>query len=229
MPDIFTRPVIYIIIGIVLAVAVIVGFSALFIALWREAIRARERAIEAAGQQGEVYVTDMILAVLRSEDMLFTNVSIEYEGRRTELDNIVVNESGVFIVEAKNYHGILEGRPEDREWKKYNVTPAGNTYMKTVRNPIKQVGRQIHILKSFIKQETGITVWIEGYVVFAEANCPFDDEHVLVDYDDIDNAIHPDISRLRNNRVRKIGELFENSRFHPEYVWQTGSQYGLNL
>ena len=44
-----------------------------------------------AGRQGENYVCDLICQVLKEKDLLFSNVSIEIEGKRTELDHIIVN------------------------------------------------------------------------------------------------------------------------------------------
>lgn len=58
---------------------------------------------------------------------------------------MVINRYGVFIIEVKNYKGELVGNGDDYEWKKYKTTGAGNTYEKTVKNPIRQVKRQIHM------------------------------------------------------------------------------------
>ena len=62
-----------------------------------------------AGRQGENYVCDLICQVLKEKDLLFSNVSIEIEGKRTELDHIIVNNRGIFIIEVKNYSGSLMG------------------------------------------------------------------------------------------------------------------------
>ena len=54
-----------------------------------------------AGRQGENYVCDLICQVLKEKDLLFSNVPIEIEGKRTELDHIIVNNRGIFIIEVK--------------------------------------------------------------------------------------------------------------------------------
>ena len=42
-----------------------------------------------AGRRGEHIATEIIKGVLREGDYLFTNISVSYDGKRTELDNVV--------------------------------------------------------------------------------------------------------------------------------------------
>ena len=104
-----------------------------------------------AGRQGENYVCDLICQVLKEKDLLFSNVSIEIEGKRTELDHIIVNNRGIFIIEVKNYSGSLMGTDNDYEWVKTKISSSGNSYTKIVKNPIKQVNRQVYLLAQFLK------------------------------------------------------------------------------
>lgn len=97
------------------------------------------------GTMGERAAQRAVSSVLREGDHLFTNVCVEFDGRSAELDLVVVNKYGVFIIEVKNYTGHIVGSENDGEWLKYKTTPAGMTYEKTVRNPIKQV------MKRFVK------------------------------------------------------------------------------
>lgn len=53
-----------------------------------------------AGMQGEAAAVKIIRSVMRDDDRLFTGVSIEYDGKKTGLDNVIVNKYGVFIIEA---------------------------------------------------------------------------------------------------------------------------------
>ena len=50
--------------------------------------------------QGEAAAVKIIRSVMRDDDRLFTGVSIEYDGKKTELGNVIVNKYGVFIIEA---------------------------------------------------------------------------------------------------------------------------------
>ncbi|MBO5076007.1 MAG: NERD domain-containing protein [Clostridia bacterium] len=149
----------------------------------------RRTESDKAGERGEQMASELISRVLRPDDRLFSNLVVNYQGKRTELDNVVVNSSGVFIIEVKNHSGRLEGNIGDFEWTKYHTSAAGLTYTKTVKNPIKQVKRQIFILAGYLR-EADINVYIRGYTLFLQQNCPVEDECVLESAEDVDNAIH---------------------------------------
>lgn len=148
-----------------------------------------EDPVARAGRRGEEVAEDIIRSVLHEDDTLLTNIELSYDGNRTEIDNIVINRNGVFLIEVKNYVGDLEGDIDDYNWKKYKVTPGGEIYVKTVKNPIQQVKRQIYIVSSVLKAKR-IKVWIEGYVILLHNNSPVDDSMVLRNRREIDLALH---------------------------------------
>ena len=126
-----------------------------------------------AGMRGEAIAEEVIRSVLRPEDVLLTNVGIEFEEKLAELDCVVVNTCGVFIFEVKNYSGTLYGDVEDQYWEKEHVSATGNTYWKNVRNPIGQVKRQIYLLASYLRYY-GVNVWVEGFVILLNDEYPGD-------------------------------------------------------
>lgn len=144
---------------------------------------------EIVGKQGEQYAAQLIKSVFREGDYLFTNVQISYDGKPAELDNVVVNKYGVFIIEIKNYKGVLFGGEDDYEWKKYKTTDAGNTYEKTVKNPIKQVKRQIYVLAKYLNYY-GTNVWVKGYAILLQGNSPVESDYLLKSQAEIDRVIH---------------------------------------
>ena len=159
---------------------------------------------EIVGKQGEQYAAQLIRSVLREGDRLFTNVQISFDGKPAELDNVVVNKYGVFIIEIKNYKGILVGEEDDYEWKKYKITDAGNTYEKTVKNPIKQVRRQIYVLARYLDYY-GFKVWVKGYAILLQGNSPVESEYLLKSRVDIDRVIHTaDRKTLSSDTVNAI-------------------------
>lgn len=157
-----------------------------------------------AGKRGEKVVTDEIKRVKRKDDYLFTNVKISFKGKRTECDNIIVNNFGVFIIEVKNYSGSLSGNENDDEWveRKYFEE-------KNVKNPIKQVRRQIDILSKRLKNN-GLRAWIDGYVIFIHDNSPVNSKYII-SLDDIDRVIHTQgKNKLTNEQVEKISEIIKS-------------------
>ena len=159
------------------------------------------------GIRGEEATARAIKSVLREGDRLFTNVKIEYDSKPAELDNVVVNKYGIFIIEVKNYTGRIVGDENDYEWQKFKTTVAGNTYEKSVKNPIKQVKRQIYILAHYLEYY-GSRVWVKGYAILLHGNSPVVSSYLLNSIADIDRAIHTrDRTILNDATIEKISEL----------------------
>lgn len=188
-------------------ITLIVGIVAVFILIFWLGINI-EDPVERAGRRGEEVATDIISRVLKDDDILLTYVKISFEGSRSEIDNLIINSHGVFIIEVKNYVGELVGGLDDYEWKKYKTTPGGDIYLKTVKNPIKQVKRQIYILSHILRQHK-LDIWVDGYVILLERNSPVDDNMILESLSDIDKAIHKlGKNSLSDNEIDIIVSIF---------------------
>ena len=167
----------------------------------------RETPRERAGRRGEEKARAAIAGLLRDGEHLISNVQISFDGRPAELDNVIVSKYGVFIIEIKNYVGRIIGEEDDYEWKKYKVTEAGNIYEKNVRNPIKQVKRQVYILANYLRSR-GADVWVTGYAFLIHDNSPVNSAYILSDIEDIDKALHTKgKTTLPENTVEKIAGI----------------------
>ena len=160
-----------------------------------------------AGKKGEVFATNVIKNVLKEDDLLFTNVEISYDGKPAELDNVILNKNGIFIIEVKNYSGRLVGSEDDYQWQKFHTTRGGNTYEKAVKNPIKQVKRQVYILANYLDYY-GTRVWVNGYALLINRNNPIESEYLLCNTNDIDKAIHTTgRNRLNAKTIEAMSKL----------------------
>ena len=191
------------------AAALVAGIILLIVYVIRRRKNPDDAAARAAGRAGEKYASDIIRSVLREGDQLFTNVSVSYKNKVTELDNVVVNKNGVFIIEVKYYSGRLAGDEDDFEWSKYHTSRGGNTYVKTVKNPIKQVNRQVYILSGYLKKH-GIGAWVDGYAIILGAKSPVKNNCVLKNTDELDKAIHTRGRKmLGRNAAESIAKLMK--------------------
>ena len=172
------------------------GFVILIIFIWLVIALSKSNQ-KRAGIRGEKFATKLIRETLNDDDILLCNVRISYDGKKTELDNVILNKRGIFIIEVKNYVGTITGGLNDYEWSKTKVSASGNAYTSSVKNPINQVRRQVYILANYLK-DNGINVWIEGYAFLVEGNSPVRSAYILNDQQDIDAAIH-----LRTNNKLK--------------------------
>lgn len=185
----------YFIIGIILG---IIAVAVLLRVLVKRSYSKRRRSrrelfftpeYKRAGVRGEEAAVRAIRTILQEDDHMLTNVKIAYDGRPTELDAVIVNKYGVFIFEIKNYVGLIVGGENDYEWQKNKITAAGNTYEKKVKNPIRQVKRQIFILAHYLEYY-GLRVWVKGYAILLQDNSPVESDYLLHSVADIDRAIH---------------------------------------
>lgn len=187
------------IIGILLLIFIV--FAALIlIVISGSTYKHEQREIKYAGNKGEKIFSNMIRTILRSDDVLLNNISLSVDGKKTEIDNLIINKNGIFIVEIKNYNGRLYGNADDYEWIKEKVSPGGNIFTKKVRNPIKQTKRQIYILSQYLKNNN-IKIWIKGYTYFINNNSPVEDECVISDIYKLDRIIHEQQNKIYDEKL----------------------------
>lgn len=148
-----------------------------------------------AGKEGELQAKKILNHYLNENDLLLNNVNISIHGRNTELDYVVINNNGIFIFEVKNFSGKLVGNEDDQYWNKYKISSGNKEYIKEIRNLIKQLKREIYLLKEYLKYY-GVDLWIEGYVLFVNMNSPVESEYTINDQSEIDDILH-----LRRNQV----------------------------
>ena len=148
-----------------------------------------------AGKEGELQAKKILNHYLNENDLLLNNVNISIHGRNTELDYVVINNNGIFIFEVKNFSGKLVGNEDDQYCNKYKISSGNKEYIKEIRNPIKQLKREIYLLKEYLKYY-GVDLWIEGYVLFVNMNSPVESEYTVNDKSEIDDILH-----LRRNQV----------------------------
>ena len=158
------------------------------------------------GLQGEK-MTQNILKTLPNSYQIISNITIEFEGKRSEIDNLILSPRGIVIIETKNYKGILEGSVDDIDWKYTKTSAQGNNYTTTVKNPLKQVKRQTYILSQILK-ENNINCWIDSYVYILESQCYVGSEKIFLDERSLihkivssgkENALNgADIDRIKN-------------------------------
>jgi len=97
-----------------------------------------------------------------------TNVELTSEGKTHYLDQIIVGPSGVYLIETKNMNGSVVGHADSGELLQHKIGRQGGRYSNRVRNPIKQLGGQLHHLSNYFKYH-GVNVWVKGVVYFTNS------------------------------------------------------------
>ncbi len=128
---------------------------------------ARRYRIILSGYHGERTLKNIIKHLRwRDHTAIFTNLPICYNRRRSELDMLVVSETGIFLIEAKNHSGTIYGSEADYTWLQKKYRKNGKISEKEIENPLRQTKRQRDILKSILRS-AGLDAWINEIIYFA--------------------------------------------------------------
>ena len=121
-----------------------------------------------------------ILKKLPKDYTVITNPVILNRGATLELDFVVIGQNGVFIVESKNYRGIISGKTSSPEWKQIKHGKNDKVYEKKVGNPVKQAHRQSRrMLEMFRDFEITADVYPIVYFVDSRSELKIQDDAQL--------------------------------------------------
>ncbi len=124
----------------------------------------RKYKIFKAGAAGESGLLEYVRK-LPNQYHIFTNFQITEKRIHDEVDLLVVGDTGVFVIEAKNHVGKIDGTADDVEWKQYKTDQAGNTKIKLLANPIKQADWHTINIDRLLRLD-GFHVTVIGLLVF---------------------------------------------------------------
>lgn len=112
-----------------------------------------------------------IKIALRDQKYVINNLILADErGRTSQIDHVVINTNGLYVIETKNYSGKIYGKDNMLEWTQYLGRTKNKFY-----NPVKQ--NATHIFK--IMEITGSEIPIFTLIVFVKGNIEhIQSEHV---------------------------------------------------
>ena len=113
------------------------------------------------GFLGELKVRVKLFMLPSDKYRVLNDVLLNTKRGTTQIDHIVVSVYGIFVIETKNYKGVIIGKGNNKEWiKKLN----GNKY--PIKNPIIQNKGHIRALANILKIDenimTSMVVFLNG-------------------------------------------------------------------
>ena len=116
------------------------------------------------GMLGEFLIKMLIGKTKPSEKYIINNLMLKTENEKTsQIDHVVINPRGIFVIETKNYSGRIYGQENHQEWTQ--VLQYGKIKNK-LYNPIKQNKTHIYHISKVLSEKLPIT----SAVVFVQAN-----------------------------------------------------------
>lgn len=115
--------------------------------------------VQQKGRVGEQEI-EVILQYLPGKFILYNNLYIPVATDKwTEIDLVVVHEKGIFVIESKNYTGVVEGEAHEQQWSKSYF----ESYNQKFYNPIKQNDTHIRALKKYLGELPMYSIIVFGY------------------------------------------------------------------
>lgn len=118
------------------------------------------------GWQGERTVRRVLGATRPGVQYVLNNYKLVDGEMSCQIDHILINENGVFVIETKNYSGRIYGSDEQQKWTQ--VLAHGKVKNKFY-NPVKQNDTHVYRLRKVLPQ--GIPLF--PVVVFVQNNTQF--------------------------------------------------------
>lgn len=127
------------------------------------------------GYYGEYLVFCELYKKMTGNGKILMNLNIPTEnGGTTEIDLLLIHETGIYVFEIKHYKGIIYGDDKGAIWTQYFRTVKNNTF----KNPILQNEYHIKAIKRLFPN-----IPVKSVVVFTSGEC---DVRVQNANDDID-------------------------------------------
>jgi hypothetical protein len=163
------------------------------------------------GNYGE-FLTFSYLERLPEYKRLLTNIYVPKEdGTTTEIDLVMIEETGVYVFESKNYSGWIFGDEKSKYWTQTLQNKQKNHFF----NPIWQNKAHIKVLKNIFDVDESV---FKSYIVFSE-RCKLKKINVtsptvkVINRQDLTRTIKKDISNspklLTKNKIDEIYSALE--------------------
>jgi hypothetical protein len=114
------------------------------------------------GRLGENKVSLIIGETIENQQYVINNLTFVEQGKSFQIDHVVINPRGIFVIETKNYSGEIYGSENQLEWTQ--VLSYGKVKNK-LYNPLKQNATHIYKVKKIVGK-----LPVRSLVVFVQNN-----------------------------------------------------------
>lgn len=105
--------------------------------------------VKEIGEEGERIVKKVLGHDIADEKYVINNLMIVNEGKSSQIDHLVVCLNGIFVIETKNYSGLILGNENQKEWTQ---VLGGGSERHKFYNPVLQNRSHIYAISRIIKR-----------------------------------------------------------------------------
>ncbi len=125
-----------------------------------------------SGLKGEKEVLKLLSELPRRYKVI-SDLHIQGKNTSSQIDYVVVGANGVFIVEAKNIKGHIQGRTTDKYLTQVKIGKGGREYKRDMYNPVYQVKGHVIGVSKVLRKHNWQHV-IQGVVYFSNEESQVD-------------------------------------------------------
>ena len=149
------------------------------------------------GYYGEYLLFCELYKSIKGNGKILMNLQVPVDNTRTtEIDLVLVHETGLYVFEIKHYKGTIYGKSTDENWTQYFRTAKNNTF----RNPVEQNRYHIAALTKLFPN-----VPIQSCIVFTSTNCNI---RVINTNENVDICQLSLVNRILENRFSQKDSRF---------------------
>lgn len=105
------------------------------------------------GLVGEFKVKQKLKQLSKKEYIVLNDIMLEYADRTHQIDHIVISKYGIFVIEMKNYYGLIAGDEYKSSWVQYLGKKKSN-----FNNPIHQNYGHVKVLEKILNLDNSIFI-----------------------------------------------------------------------
>ncbi|MFC2154464.1 nuclease-related domain-containing protein [Candidatus Altiarchaeota archaeon] len=173
----------------------------------------QKKSIWQTGSMGE---EDVLSHLEKLDDNYNVINGLVVPPNRGDTDHIILGPNGIFVIETKNYAGVIHCDGDD--WTREKIGRGGTPYPLEIGSPSNQVKRNAKVLKDFVlehqseifKEREAPHLWVNSIVVFTRKDVILDLKNStvsIVEVEDLADYIESQESEyeLSKEEVKRMG------------------------
>lgn len=124
---------------------------------------------EQKGYEAEIKIVNILNRIFSNDKIIHDSYFRDEEMVTTQIDIIVVDKTGIYVIESKNYSGIIKGNTRNKNW----IQIFNNKKYVKFSNPVIQNNRHIEDIKINLKDFNLPNNVFKSYIVFGD-KCKLD-------------------------------------------------------
>ena len=168
--------------------------------------RKKSSSAKIKGEIGEKKIADILKTLPRKHYKIINDVFLKRkDGSTSQIDHIIVSTYGIFVIETKNYNGLITGKDNSEEWIQHLSKKDSYPFY----SPTRQNYGHIKALKESLRLPENIFISIVVFLSDATLNVK-SKYHVINDKELKKTILAYHMQKLDNEKVITIENQIKN-------------------